>query len=172
MVNYCIGEFHFLFMSNNIDWIYQTNFITLGFPIVMIGIFSKKYVQHLPKISGFKYILWLLIFYTIAIIQWYIIKKVTHESVTTNIFLFSTLPMIILTLCYALYNPKFFKNIIPKWGRLYSLDIYVYHIMFLWFILTLGKYCSSIFFIKNAVVVFLLTFVFAIFKRFVKLKIG
>lgn len=172
IVNYCIGEFHFLFMSNDIDLIYQSNFITLGFPIVMIGIFSKKYMQYLPKISSFKYIFWLLIFYIIAIIQWYIIKKLTHESVSTNIFFFSTLPMIILTLSYALYNPNLFKNMIPKWGRLYSLDIYVYHVMFLWFILTLGKYYSSIFFIKNAVVVFLLTFGFAAFKRFVKLKIG
>lgn len=171
IINYCMGEFNSFLSLGVMDWTYKSNFVTMGLPIVMIGIACSKYQPYLPKLTGCKYIFWLAVLYFVAIVQWYIIKRITNESVSANLFLGSTLPMVILTLSYSLCKPNLFGEFLPKWGRLYSLDIYVYHIMFLWPVLLLVRTYPSIGWLKNAMVVFSLTMCFVISKHYLKLKI-
>lgn len=172
IINYGMGEFNSFISMRTMDWTtYKSNFVTMGFPIVMIGIACRKYQSYLPRLTGCKYIFWLAVLYFVAIVQWYVIKRVTNESVSANLFLGSTLPMAILTLSYSLGKPNLFGAFLPKWGRLYSLDIYVYHIMFLWPVLLLARTLPSIAWLKNAVVVFSLTMCFVILKHYLQLKI-
>lgn len=172
ILNYCIGEFNSFIYSGIIDCTYKSNFVTMGFPIVMIGMLCGKNKRYLPKLNNDQFVFLLIILYCFAIAQWYIVKSITHEGINASLFLCSTLPIAFFILCYSLSECDLFGKYLPEWGRLYSLDIYVYHIMFLWPILLLTRAYPSLGWLKNAVVVFFLTMGFVILKHRIGLEIN
>lgn len=70
IVNYCIGEFRTFIFKDTVEWYITLNFVTMGFPIVMLGLACGKYKQSLPRISGIKFVMGLFVFYLIALGQW------------------------------------------------------------------------------------------------------
>ena len=123
-----LGRYSFLFdFTIPKDWIY-TNFLVLGIPFIVLGMYVKKYEGILVKHG------WLVL--TISLLAFWVEIKLYQNVASfggkgyTGITSFA-LVSAILIICLKYRNVVSEHNLLTIVGKTYSLQIYVLHYLFL-----------------------------------------
>lgn len=132
MICYCLslilGRYSFLFdFTIPKDWIY-TNFLVLGIPFIVLGMYVKKYEGILVK-HGWVVLMISLLAFWVEIKLYQNVASFGGKGYTgiTSFALVSA----ILIICLKYRNVVSEHNLLTIVGKTYSLQIYVLHYLFL-----------------------------------------
>ena len=127
LFNFLFGKYNFLidFLPNNL--LLSRNVFTIGLPCVFIGTFIRCYENRLP--STRIVLSFLVLFITLLYIENDFLENKT-ESLLGDLNFF-TLPCAICIMILSLrinYDNKL-SNLLASYGKKYSLDIYIWHLL-------------------------------------------
>lgn len=168
VLNLIIGRYNFIFDDFNIpnNLILSRNVLTIGLPCILIGMMIRRYEHFLPSC---KTIIILSFFTLCAIYVETIILRVSFHSLQGDIILFTIPFAICVFILFLKYQSKHpIAHSLAKIGKLYSMDIYIWHILVAGFVLFALKKCGLTG--MGALIVAGITLILAIILRRTNLK--
>lgn len=160
-LNLIIGRYGFLFFGD-CPVILSRNVLTIALPCVLLGILIRRYEDRLP--SNNVIFAGMIISFVLLYLEEYLIRS--RFTVVRGDILIFTIPLAIVTFIFFLrldLKDRYSMSL-ARWGKEYSLDIFIWHIGISYLILRVLKWIGLTGF--DTFIVAIATIVFAmIIKR-------
>ena len=126
---FIIGSYQSLFFTQQIELRYSCCWINC-YPFVVIGMLMKQYEEKfcelITRIGSTKTVIIIIVFVVTSLVEHWFLKKVTGMPVNGTGFI-STFLLVLLLFAYLL-KYKNMGGVLSYVGRLYSMQVYIYHV--------------------------------------------
>lgn len=126
LLNLALGSYGFLWLDSAAAFSWSRNAITTGVPFIMLGV-QVRYNEHrIPR--GAVMLAVAALVAACAVAEYMFVDKI---NLFGDMFLFTVpLAAVLFVLFMRLDASRGWLGVFARWGALYSLDLYVWHILF------------------------------------------
>lgn len=140
LVDLCLGKYSIVLWHKEFPYIIVRNFLCVGIPYFSIGMFLSQKNEYLNKISILKKLTsWGVILFSILSITENRILINIGKNATRDHYISTTFLAVSLFLLFSTIKQRR-SNLLSRIGEKYSLYIYIFHPLFIFFFNTMNKY--------------------------------
>lgn len=177
LINLMLGELGFLFLDHSLPNYMLRNFLLEGLPCYSLGCLISINKEKL-LMSGRMFSSALMTIVAFSLMEYYYIKHWgCVEMATATDLYFSSILFSVVILVWSIqpHSLNSFGEKVAEWGRKYTLDIYIFHVVFLVIIRSALKNHENVLSVYSSffepIVVFLCAWCFSIVWHWIKQRI-
>lgn len=144
LVDLCLGKYSIVLWHREFPFIIVRNFLCVGVPYFSIGLLLSKWNKYFKQISTLRIL-------TLSGVILFSVLSITENRILINIgmnatrdhYISTTFLAVSLFLLFTTYKQET-PNVLSRMGEKYSLYIYIFHPLFIFFFNTMNKYLPEI----------------------------